>query len=76
MSVQTNRNSVGGATMAFYVMGMICLFSGIYASTITRLYIYTGQTTHPYLGVGIPLAIAGLVVVIVAQRIGKRNLSK
>jgi hypothetical protein len=71
-----NRNSVSGATMLFYVAGVLSAFIGIYVSTITQIYIFTGNETHPYLGIGIPLFMAGLVVVAATQRIAKRNLSR
>jgi hypothetical protein len=76
MALPANRNRVGASTMASYVVGMICFVVGIYVSTITRLYIYTGQETHPYLKIGLPLVIGGIAVVAFAQAAAKRNLRK
>jgi hypothetical protein len=76
MPVSSNRNSAGQGSMAFYIVGLVCAAVGIYVSTITRINLLTGQTSSPYLGVGIPLVIGGILVVAVAQRSAKRNLSK
>ena len=76
MPVPSNRNSVGQGSMAFYIAGVVCSAIGIYMSTVTRINVLTGQTSSPYLGVGIPLVIVGILVVVVAQRTAKRNLSK
>jgi hypothetical protein len=62
--------------MVFYVVGVVCAGVGIYLSTITRLNLVTGQTSNPYLGVGIPLVVVGILVVVIAQQTAKRNLRK
>jgi hypothetical protein len=72
----SNRNSVGQGTVGLYVVGLLCVVVGIYLSTITRLNLVTGQTSNPYVGAGIPLAVGGVVVVIIAQRRAKQNLRK
>jgi len=76
MPVPSNRNSAGQGSMAFYVVGLVCAAVGIYLSTIIRINLLTGQTSSPYLGVGIPLVIVGILVVAITQRTAKRNLSK
>lgn len=76
MPVPTNRNSAGQGPMVFYVVGVVCAGVGIYLSTITRLNLVTGQTSNPYLGVGIPLVVVGILVVVIAQQTAKRNLRK
>jgi len=76
MTIPNNRNSAGAANMAFNVLGVICAITGIYLATITRLYLFTGQTTHPYLAVGILLLMVGIVAVSVTQVAAKRRLMK
>lgn len=76
MPVPSNRNSVGPSIMALYVLGIACLFIGIYVSTITQINLLTGATSNPYIGVGIPLAVAGLAVVVMTQRVAKRKLQQ
>jgi hypothetical protein len=76
MALPANRNRVGTLTMAWYVIGLLCLGIGIYVSAITRLYLYTGQETHPYLNVGVPLAVIGIALVACAQVVAKRSLRK
>ena len=76
MAVPSNRNSAGQGSVVFYVVGLVCAGIGIYLSTITRINLLTGQTSNPDLGIGIPLAIVGVLVVIIAQRTAKRNLRK
>jgi uncharacterized membrane protein YeaQ/YmgE (transglycosylase-associated protein family) len=68
MSVPSNRNSPGQGSVVFYVVGLVCAAVGIYLCTITRINLFTGQTSSPYLGVGIPLAIVGVLVVVIAKR--------
>ena len=62
--------------MGFYLAGVVCLVVGTYLSTIIRINLLTGQTSSPYLGVGIPLAAIGMIAVIVTQRLAKQNLRK
>jgi hypothetical protein len=62
--------------MVFYVVGVVCAGVGIYLSTVTRLNLVTGQTSSPYLGIGIPLIVVGILVVVIAQQTAKRNLRK
>jgi Na+-translocating ferredoxin:NAD+ oxidoreductase RnfE subunit len=62
--------------MAFYLVGLVSFAVGIYLSTITQINLLTGQTSFPDLGVGIPLVVAGIVVVGLARRTAKRNLSR
>ena len=76
MPVPSNRNSVGQGSMVFYVVGVVCAGVGIYLSTVTRLNLVTGQTSSPYLGIGIPLIVVGILVVVIAQQTAKRNLRK
>lgn len=76
VTVATNRNSAGPGSMAFYLVGLVSFAVGIYLSTITQINLLTGQTSFPYLGVGIPLVVAGIVVVGLARRTAKRNLSR
>ncbi len=76
MAVTSNRNGVGQGSMVFYVVGMVCAATGIYLSTITRINLLTGQTSIPYLGVGIPLVAVGILIVVIAQRTAKRSLRK
>jgi hypothetical protein len=76
MALPANRNAVGASTMASYVLGVVCFVVGIYISTITRIYIYTGQETHPYLKIGLPLVIGGIAVVAWAQAAAKRSLHR
>jgi hypothetical protein len=76
MMVPDNRNSAGKGNMVFYVIGALCAAVGIYLATITRINLLTGQTSSPYLAVGIPLALIGIAVVVVAQRADKNNLTK
>jgi surface polysaccharide O-acyltransferase-like enzyme len=76
MPVPSNRNSAGQGSTAFYVVGVVCAAVGIYLSTITRINLLTGHTSSPYLGVGIPLAVVGILVFVGAQRAAKRNLTK
>lgn len=76
MPIASSRNSVPPATIVAHVMGLASVFTGIYLATLTRFYIYTGRTTHPYLGLGIALAAIGICVLGVAQATAKRNLRK
>ena len=76
MPVPSNRNSVGQGSVIFYVLGALCAIAGIYISTITRVNLLTDQTSWPFLGIGIPLALGGILVVALAQRTAKRNLTK
>jgi hypothetical protein len=76
MPVPSNRNSAGQGSVVFYVVGLVCAAVGIYLSTVTRINLLTGHTSSPYLGIGIPLAIVGVLVVVIAQRTAKRNLRK
>ena len=76
MPVPSNRNSAGQGSVVFYVVGLVCAAVGIYLSTVTRINLLTGHTSSPYLGIGIPLAIVGILVVVIAQRTAKRNLRK
>jgi hypothetical protein len=62
--------------MITYVVGALCAVIGIYLATITRLYIFTGKTTHPYLAAGIVLAIVGFGALGGAQLVAKGKLSK
>jgi hypothetical protein len=63
-------------SVVLYAIGGVCTGVGIYLCSITRLYLYTGQTTSPDLGVGIPLALVGLVVVIVTQRTARQHMNR
>lgn len=76
MPVPINRASAGKGSMVFYVVGLVCAVVGIYLSTITRMNLLTGHTSSPYLGIGIPFAVIGIVVVVITQRTAKRNLTK
>lgn len=76
MAIPAGRNSAGKGSVGLYVVGIICAAIGIYLATTTRINLLTGQTSSPYLGVGIPLVVVGIAVVLVAQRTAKRNLSK
>jgi uncharacterized membrane protein YeaQ/YmgE (transglycosylase-associated protein family) len=76
MPVPSNRNSAGQGSVVFYVVGLVCAAVGVYLSTITRINLFTGHTSSPYLGIGIPLAVVGILVVVIAQRTAKRNLRK
>jgi hypothetical protein len=69
-------NPVASWSVVLYVIGGLCAAVGIYLCTITRIYLYTGQTTSPYLGVGVPLALVGLVMVIVTQRTAKQHMNR
>jgi hypothetical protein len=69
-----NRNGAGGVNMVMYVLGVVGLVAGVYVSTITRINLFTGQTTSPYLGVGIPLALVGVALIVIARVAAKRNL--
>lgn len=71
-----NRNSAGGVNVAMYVIGVLAFVAGLYVSTITKINLLTGQTSNPYLGVGIPLAIGGVVVIAFARTAAKRRLAK
>jgi hypothetical protein len=72
----SDRNSVGKANMALYVVGGLAFAAGIYLATMTRTYVLTGKTTSPYLGVGIVLAVLGLALSVCAQFAAKKNLRK
>jgi len=74
--VPTNRNSVGSRSVGFYLIGLVSFAVGIYLSTITQINLVTGHTSFPYLGVGIPLVVAGIAVASLARRTAKRNLSR
>ena len=74
--VPTNRNSAGSGSIGFYLLGVVSFAVGLYLSTITQINLVTGHTSFPYLGIGIPLVVAGMVVVSVARRTAKRNLSR
>jgi hypothetical protein len=76
MPVPENRNSAGMGSMVFHLVGAVCVVVGIYVSTITRINLLTGQTSSPYLGVGIPLVLIGIIVVGITQLTAKRNLTK
>ena len=71
-----NRNSVSTATIAMYVLGLLAFVSGLRVSTVTRINLLTGQTSLPYLGIGIPLVIGGVVLIAVTQMIAKQKLSR
>ena len=76
MSVPSNRKSGGKGSIGFYLVGVVCLFVGVYLSTITRINLLTDQTSYPFLGIGLPLATVGIVAVIVTQRATKQSLRK
>jgi hypothetical protein len=76
MPVPNDRNSAGKGSVGFYLVGVVCAAVGIYLATITRINLLTGQTSSPYIGIGIPLAVIGVIVVLVTQRTAKRNLRK
>jgi hypothetical protein len=76
MSIPSDRNSAGNWSMGVYCIGVICAGIGIYLSTTTRINLLTGQTSSPYLGIGIPLVVAGVIAVLVTQQTAKRNLRK
>jgi len=76
MPVPKDRNSAGKGSVGLYLVGIVCAAVGIYLATVTRINLLTGQTSSPYLGIGIPLAVIGVVVVLVTQRTAKRNLRK
>jgi hypothetical protein len=75
-TVTNNRNGAGQGSMVFYATGTVCAAIGIYLSTITRINLLTGHTSIPYLGVGIPLVVVGILIVVIAQQTAKRNLRK
>ncbi|HUY10035.1 MAG TPA: hypothetical protein VMW80_11445 [Candidatus Dormibacteraeota bacterium] len=71
-----NRNNVNPVTMAMYIIGGVMFAIGAYVSSITRIYLYTGNETHPYLAVGIPIALVGLALALYGRFAAKRELSR
>lgn len=62
--------------MVSYAIGVVCTVIGLNLTLTTRINLLTGQTSSPYMGVGIFLAAVGVVTIIVAQRIAKQSLKK
>jgi lipopolysaccharide export LptBFGC system permease protein LptF len=76
MSAPSNRNSAGKGTVAFYVVGVVCAVLGFHLAMVTRINLVTGQTSSPYLGLGIPLVAGGILAIVIARRTAKRNLNQ
>jgi len=76
MAETGGRNRIGSQTVTFYLIGLVCAVAGVYLSSITRIDLLTGQTASPYLDIGIPLIVVGILVVVFAQRAAKRSLGK
>src|SRR5665647_2293487 len=72
MPVPRNRNSAGKGSMGFNLVGAVCVVTGIQLSRITRINLLTGHTSSPYIAVGIPLAVVGIIVVVVTQWTAKK----
>jgi hypothetical protein len=53
MPVPKDRNSAGKGSVGLYLVGIVCAAVGIYLATVTRINLLTGQTSSPYLGIGI-----------------------
>jgi hypothetical protein len=76
MSIPNNGNRAGNGSVSFYVLGVLCAAVGLYLISITRINLVTGQTSSPYLGLGIPLGLIGIVAIVVTQQTARRNLRK
>jgi hypothetical protein len=63
-------------SVALYVIGGICAGVGIYLATFTRINLLTGQTSSPYLGAGIPLALIGIAFVVTTRRTATRHMNR
>jgi hypothetical protein len=76
MPAPSSRNSAGRGSVGVYMVGVVCFVVGVYLSTITRINLLTGHTSSPYVGIGIPLAAIGFIVVVVTKRVAKQKLRK
>lgn len=76
----SERNSAGKASMALGVIGVVGLAFGIELCTVERVStnLATGSvnTTFPYLGIGVPLTVVGLVLAAWGVSSAKRNLGR
>ena len=72
----TSRGRVGGTTLAMYVAGICAFITGLYLCSTTRIYLDSGESTHPYLGIGLVLAVVGLGVTFWTKFAAKRALHR
>jgi hypothetical protein len=56
-SLGANRNSAGATNLLLFFLGLAAFLAGLHIATILRINLLTNQTTYPYLGCGVPLAI-------------------
>lgn len=71
-----NRYTAGATNLVLFLVGLAAFFAGIHLATIVQVKLLTNQTTYPYLGSGIPLAIGGVVLMGIASAAAKRRLVK
>jgi hypothetical protein len=71
-----NRNSAGATNLVLFLVGLAAFFAGIHLATILQVNLLTNQTTYPCLGSGVPLAIGGVVLMVIASAAAKRKLVK
>jgi hypothetical protein len=68
------RNSAGKGNMVMYIVGILAFATGLYLATITRINLLTGQSTNPYLPVGIVLIVCGAALALGGHALAKRRL--
>lgn len=72
-SAKATRKSAKSVSAVLSIAGAVSIIVGIHFATITRIYIFTGQTTQPYIGIGVILILGGVALLIGAKVAAKQQ---